>query len=316
MRRSTSSAIRRLMATSMILAAALPDRSAAAACCTSATSFGIGRLLAWEDWAAGLQLGHARSLGQWDSQGSLRWNGSDFSDGLTTAQAWAIVRLSDRLQLQAWLPVVVEDRHAADASGTRSQIAGGLGDAGAAVRLEILKIGEYQGLPSFAVTAGALAPTGKRVEETSPPLFAGATGRGAWGGSLAIEAEYAFLPWFVRLDAATTAYLPFRRSDTGARQQYGPLFQASLSTGWEVVPDGLVLAVAATGEWEAPISIDGVRIPRSSARSYALATSLAWRFDPRWTLVGIVTNNVWPDGAGMNRDARLGLTLGLRHGHF
>lgn len=295
-----------------LVATALPQRASAAACCVSATSFGVGRLLAWEDFAVGLQLGHARSLGQWDSGGSLRWNGRDFSDGLTQAQAWAILRLHDRVQLQAWVPLVVNDRR----SGAQSQISGGLGDAGAAVRWELLEIGEYQGLPSFAVTAGALAPTGRRVEETSPPLFAGATGRGAWGGSLAVETEYAFLPWFVRLDAGATGYLPFRRADTGARQRYGPLLQAALSTGRELLPDVLVAAVALTGEWEAPITMDGVTVPRSRAYSYALAASLAWRVEPRWTITGTVNNTVWPDGAGMNRDARLGFTLGVRHGHF
>jgi hypothetical protein len=310
---SHCSRIRFLLTASLLAAAAaLPQRSSAAACCVSATSFGVGRLLAWEDYAVGLQLGHARSLGQWDSRGSLRWNGSDFSDGLTQLQAWGILRVHDRVQAQGWVPVVVNDRR----SGSQSQIAGGLGDAGAAARFEVLKIGEYEGLPSFAVTAGALAPTGKRVEETSPPLFAGSTGRGAWGGSLALEAEYAFLPWFVRVDAGATGYLPFRRTDTGARQQYGPVLQAALSTGRELLPDVLVAAVALTGEWEAPITMDGATVPRSRAYSYALASSLAWRVDPRWTLVGSVTNTVWPDGAGMNRDARLGFTIGVRNGHF
>jgi hypothetical protein len=266
----------------------------------------------WEDAAVGLQLGHARSLGQWDASGSLRWNGSDFSDGLTTVQTWGILRVHDRVQLQGWVPVVLNDRRSAG----QSQLAGGLGDAGAAARFEVLKIGEYLGLPSFAFTVGALVPTGKRVEDTSPPLFAGATGRGAWGGSLAIEAEYAFIPWFVRAEGGATAFLALRRSDTGQEQRYGPDLQASLSTGRELLPDVLVVALALTGEWEAPIVTGGEAVPRSRARSYALAGSLAWRFDPRWTLTGAVTNTVWPDGAGMNRDARVGFTFGVRHGHF
>jgi outer membrane putative beta-barrel porin/alpha-amylase len=289
-----------------------PRRASAAACCVSATSFGVGRLLAWEDAAVGLQLSHARSLGVWDASGALRWNGSDFSDGLTTTMAWGIVRVVDRVQLQAWIPYVVNDR----ASSGETQVAGGIGDVGAAARVEVLKIGEYVGLPSFAFTAGALAPTGKRIEETSPPLFAGATGRGAWGGTLAIESEYAFLPWFVRADAGLTAFLPFTRSDTGQEQQYGPILQASFSTGRELVPDVLVAALAVTGEWQSALKLDGATVPDSEARSLSLAASLAWRFDPRWTVNASVNNTVWPDGAGENRDARLGFTLGVRRGHF
>lgn len=292
--------------------AAVPRPASAAACCISATSFGVGRLLAWEEFAVGLQLGHARSLGQWDAGGSLRWNGSRLSDGLTTAQAWGIVRVHDRVQLQGWLPAILNDR----ASGGQSQLAGGLGDTGAAARVEIVKSGEYQGLPSFAFTVGMIAPTGKRVEETSPPLFAGATGRGAWGGSLAIEAEHAFLPWFVRAEGGVTAWLPFRRADTGQEQQYGPLVQASLSGGRELVPDALVAALAVTGDWEFPLTIAHQAVPRSRARSLALAGSLAWRVHPHWTLTGVLTNTLWPDGGGMNRDARVGFTLGVRYGHF
>lgn len=289
-----------------------PRWVAAAACCVSATSFGVGRLLVWEDWAAGLQLSHGRSLGQWDSRGSLRWNDPGFSDGLSQAQGWAIVRLGERLQLQGWLPFVVNDRR----SASQSQVAAAPGDAGAALRYEPVKIGEYQGLPSLAITAGAVAPTGQRVEETSPPLFAGTTGRGAWGGTVAVEAEYAFLPWFARLDAGASAFLPFRRPDTGTLQRYGPLFVTSLSAGRELLPDVLVLAVAVTGEWQGPVVLDGSATPGSRAFSYTLAGSLSWRADPHWTLVGGVNNTVWPDGAGMNRDARVGFNLGVRHGHF
>lgn len=294
------------------LAAATPRPARAAACCVSATSFGVGRLLAWEDAAAGLSVSHARSLGQWDSRGSLRWNASDYSDGLTTTQLWGIVRAQERVQLQGWVPFVVNDRRSAG----QSQLAGGLGDLGAAARVEVVKIGEYQGLPSFAFTVGGFAPTGRRPEDTKPPLFAGTTGRGAWGGSLAAEAEYAFLPWFVRLDGGVTGYLPFRRSDTGQTQRYGPILQSSLSTGLELVPDVLVAAVALTGEWESSIVISGDAVPGSRARQYGVAGSLAWRFDPRWTVTAGVNSNVWPDGAGQNRDARVSFTLGVRRGHF
>jgi hypothetical protein len=149
----------------------------AAACCSSAASGGVGRLLIWEDFAVGLQLGHARSLGQADASGALRWNPAGFSDGLTQAMPWAIVRLHERVQVQGWAPVVLNDR---TSDGTR-QLAWGFGDVGGAARFELLSIGEYLGLPSLAITTGFVAPTGRRVEQTRPPLFAGTTGRGAWG---------------------------------------------------------------------------------------------------------------------------------------
>jgi hypothetical protein len=94
------------------------------------------------------------------------------------------------------------------------------------------------------------------------------------------------------------------------------MLQVSLSTGRELVPDVLVAAVALTGEWEGSSVSAGHHVSGSAARQYDVAGSLSWRFDPRWTVNATVTNNVWPDGGGQNRDARIGFTLGVRRGHF
>jgi|GEM_PF-1029764 len=284
----------------------------AAPCCVSATSFGVGRLLLWEDFAVGLQLSHARVFGEWSPDGRLRRHPSGYYEGLSTAQPWGIVRLHERVELQGWVPVTVNDRWSREAR----QVAGGLGDIGMASRVQVLAIGEYVGLPSFAVTLAGLAPTGRRVEQTSPPLFAGTTGRGTWTGSVAIEMEYAHLPWFVRLDAALAAFAPFTRPDTGQRQKYGRLLTAGLSGGREIVPDRLVLALALLGEWQGPIELDDLTLPRSRAHLYTLATSLSWRSSPHFTWIGILSNTIWPDGFGSNRDARLALNLGARYGYF
>lgn len=294
------------------LLTSIPAVASAAACCMSATSFGVGRLTIWEDAAAGLRLGHARSLGQYGPDGHLQLNAGGYHAGVTTVEPWAIVRLHERVQLQAWTPIIVEDRE----QGATRQVAGGLGDAGAAVRTELVTIGQYQGLPSLAFTVGALAPTGRRVEETSPPLFAGTTGRGAWGATLAVESEYAQLPWYVRVDLGAGYSFRFRRPDTGATQRYGPTAQAALSFGRELISGTLVASAAVTASWEWPLRLDGVVMPDSRSRSLGLAASLSWSVDAHWTLVGTFTNDAWPFPAGANRDARTGVTLGVRHGFF
>jgi hypothetical protein len=200
--------------------------------------------------------------------------------------------------------------------GSQSQVVGGFGDIGGAVRYEAASIGEYQGLPSLAVTIGGLAPTGRRPEQALPPLFAGTTGRGSWGVSLGLESEYAFLPWFVQFNAAASYFFPFQRPDIVAREQYGPLLQAGLSGGREIVPDAFVLALALFGEWESSTRMDGLVTPGSQAFSLSAAGSASWRLDGHWTLTGVLNNTMWPSGLGTNRDARIGFTLGGRYGFF
>lgn len=290
----------------------LPRPALPAACCVSATSFGVGRLLIWEQFAVGLQVGHARSVGQWDARHALRWHAADLADGLSLLQPWGIVRLHERIQAQAWLPLLLNDRRSAG----ESQLAGGLGDVGLGARFELLAIGQYAWVPAVAVTVAALGPTGRRVEQTRPPLFAGTTGRGTWGGSLALETEVAFLPWFVRLDASLSGFLPFERPDSGQRQQYGPLGRLMLSSGRELVPDTWVLALALLGEWEGRLRLDGEAVARSQAYLTTLSLALSWHVDQHWTAIATLANSIWPRGGGMNRDARLGLTLGVRYGYF
>jgi hypothetical protein len=295
-----------------LVATAMPRTAAAAACCISATSFGVGRLLMWEDFAAGLQIGHARIYGEWDSSGHLRRNPPGYSEGVSQALPWAIVRLHERVELQGWTPILINDRW----SARDRQIAGGFGDIGTALRFQVLAIGELEHLPSFAITAGGTAPTGRRVEQTSPPLFAGTTGRGAWGGSLAIESEYAFLPWFVRVEAGVTEFAPFERTDTMQSQKYGRLWRAALSAGREVIPDKVVAALALLGEWEAQLRLNGAKVPDSQSHLCSLAASLSWRVNPHFTLVSTIGNSVWPNGFGRNLDARIGATVGVRYGYF
>jgi hypothetical protein len=312
-KRPTARRALRTAAAAVAIATALtPPAASAAACCISATSFGVGRLLMWEEAAFGVSVGHARLLGEFETSTAFRPYGAAYTEGLTSVQPWAIVRVHPRIQLQAFVPVLVNDRE----GGGQRQVSGTVGDIGAAARFEFTAIGEYLHVPALALTVGVVAPTGRRVEATSPPLFAGATGLGAWQGALGLEGEYAFLPYFVRLNVGGSGFAPFTRADTGQRQVLGPLVQVAAATGREVVPDKVVVAASLQFDWQADAWLDSVRAPSSQASQFTVSLSVAWRVRPHWTLTCSAYDTAWPDGLGRNRDGRVGLSIGARYGLF
>jgi len=81
-----------------------------------ATSFGVGRLLVWEDFAIGLSLGHRARAGRVGRAREPSPQPPGYSEGITRAQLWMIVRLHERVQAQAWAPVLVNDRWSDDLS--------------------------------------------------------------------------------------------------------------------------------------------------------------------------------------------------------
>ena len=287
-------------------------RAEASACCGSATVFGVGRLLLWERAAFGVQVGHVRMLGNYGAKAAYYPNASSYSEGLTSFIPYAIVRVHDRIQLQAWVPVLVNDRRQAELS----QVSGMVGDVGFGARFELLAAGAKRYAPGVALLTLVEAPSGRRIESTEPPLFAGTTGLGAWAATLNLELEGVFAPGFLTLVAGVTGYAPYYRSDLNAHQLYGPRVRAALIGGAEFVPNVLVGALSLQFEWQNAIYLRGEAAPDSSSSRLVLAASLSWRVAPHWTLLFAAQSSVWPAGFLRNTDARAGVTIGARYGLF
>lgn len=283
----------------------------AAACCTSATVFGVGRLLVWEDAAAGLQLGASNGFGRWSPQGEWRSLGEDRRELELSASAWAIMRLGQRWEAQARVPVLINVRRSDDVGA----VGAGVGDVLLGVRYELVSLGEYLELPAVAFTAGLLAPTARREEASRLPLGADATGRGVWEGSVSVAVEQTWSTWFARLDAGGRVSLPFRRSDRALSQRYGPGLTLALSGGRELRP-GLTAALLVQHEREGRLTLDGVPVDDSSSWGVSASAAVSWRFRPHWTLQAAITSDVFASGWGDNRPGQLSTTWGIRYGHF
>lgn len=292
--------------------ACLPTRARAAACCTSAAVFGVGRLTVWEDAAFGVRTGVSDGLGLWRSDGSWSRYPDGYADLEGRAEAWALVRASDRLQFFLRAPGVVNHR----AAGALSEWGGGLGDGQVGGRYELVGVGEYLELPAIAVSGSVLLPTGRRAEDVTTPLGTDATGRGVWGAALALEVEHNLAPWFVRLDAGVRATLGFTRSDLGVVQRYGPGVTAALSGGRALEGDRVVLAVLVQFDHEGALQLGDRVIDSSSSRALTASLACSWRLHPHWTLQSSLSTGVLADQLGANRPGQVGFVIGVRHGVF
>lgn len=302
----------RLLAAFVVVGVCLWTQVAhAAACCSSATVSGVGRLLVWENAAAGITLGASTTLGRWGPDRSWRPYPAEYRERELAPSAWGIVRLSERVELQAKVPWIINIRSSGDTTATGH----GAGDALLAGRYEITGVGEYLHIPAIALTAGVLLPTGRREEDALRPFAADATGRGAWEGSLALSVEQTWKTWFLRLDAGARASLPFKRPDRDVTQRYGPGASIALTGGKEVLP-GLSLALVVDDSHEGVIHLGGERVEGSSSHGLAATGAVSWRFLPHWTAQAALTCGVYTSGFGANRAGRFTTTWGLRYGFF
>ncbi|MFZ5443780.1 MAG: hypothetical protein ACOZQL_27490 [Myxococcota bacterium] len=304
---------RRLSLLASVLLLLAPGVASAAACCMSASVVGVGRLKIWEDGAGGLTTGWSHGTGRWSSTGTFKPFSAGLLEDELRVEAWAMVRLHEAWQLSARVPWVVGIR----AAGETSSVGTGPGDVGAAIRWEPVPIGAWENLPGIAFSLGVTGPTGRRPEQATDALGASSTGRGVWSASLAVALEYAWLPWFVRLDAGFVYNAPFLRTDLGVWQTFGPGVQAAFSGGRELFGDKLVLAGSLRFEHEFPLTLYGQTVAQSDINALSLALSAAWNLTPHWTATLALSSDVLGRlGVGMNREERWGATLGVRHGFF
>ncbi len=300
----------RLSLVAVVAALVIPTRAEAAPCCMSATAFGIGRLLIWEDFALGLRTSLAPGLGDWGGDGQWEpWDG--YSETEWRSELWALAGIDHRASIFLRVPAVMLSRSAPGTSDT----GGGLADLSLGLRYELLSIGELLELPAIALTFAVLAPTGRATEDSRSPLGADVTGRGAWVLSAGLSFEVTDLPWFVRLDAGVSVPLPRERADLGRDQRTGVSLDFALSGGIEVAPQ-VVISLAPRLSWTDDTRLDEEVVANTSRLEMGVGVAGSWRFDPHWTLQASLDTPLMFDDLGRNQTGRLMTTLGIRYGSF
>lgn len=303
-------ASRPLFAAALLVAAVASPPANAAACCMSATAFGVGRLLIWEDFAVGLRTSVGGGVGAWDADATWRPYG-DYAETLWRSELWGMVALSRRASAYARLPVLATSRRA----GAQSDVGGGLADVSVGLRYELLAIGEYVELPAIALTLAVVAPTGRATHAARTPLAVDVTGRGAWALAAGVSLELTRMPWYGRLDLGATVPLPAERPDLGVSQRFGPELAVELAGGVELAPS-VVATLVLRFAWHAELTLDGRSVAGSSRRDLGALLAASWRFDPHWTLQLGVDTSFFADHLGDNLPGLVTGSFGLRYGHF
>ncbi len=288
------------MSRALALAVLLVAGSArAAACCASATSFGVGRLLAWETAAVGLSLAGTSSPGAWDLRGA--WQDGRGVDRDARASLYGLLKLTERWSAWGRVPGLASQR----VGGTVTEEGGGLGDAELGARWDVLQLGQIEDAPAVALTFGLGLPTGRTVTEAGGLLGAGATGRGLWAPTVGLALEQVAPPWFARLDVGLAALLPRAVADPGVRAQ------AQVSAGRELT--STVVASVAAG-----VSVEHFYSAFSSDAATAvepsLQASLSWRFLTWWTVVASGSAGAFVPHLGLSTQGRLSASVALRRG--
>lgn len=287
-----------------------PSGAHAAPCCMSATAYGVGRLLNWEDFAVGLNTSFASQLGHWGADGQWR-DLAGATDREWRAELWGLAAVNERTSLFVRVPSLMLQRSGAEIE----ESGGGIADVSAGVRYELLSIGEYLELPAVAFTFSVLAPTGRATDRSERPLATDVTGRGAWVLSAGASIELTRLPWYMRLDVGASVPLPQERPDLGMTQRLGPSVDVALAGGVEVARN-LVFSLVPRLMYGGQTVFDGQPQDHTEHLEMGVGLAASWRFSPHWTVQAGLDGPLAFDQWGRNQQGRLVTTLGLRYGHF
>ncbi len=283
----------------------------AGACCMSSALSGVGRLRNWEKFAVGVRSGGLFEMGQWDTKAEWRGYGSDYLAHEWRSEVWGLVGVHRQISLFARVPWSLNHRRVGDQEAWD----GWFGDIQGGARFDLIRVGQHPHIPALALIVGVQAPTGRATHTSRQSIGADVTGRGAWVLSAGAVLEKTFYPLFLQLDIGVQIPLPAERADLGVMQRFGVGVPLVLTGGIEMAKT-VVLALHLRFLWEDDLTLGERRIVESSRVDVGASASLAWSFDPHWTLQVLVDSGVFVSQMGRNQPGRLFASLGLRYGFF
>lgn len=283
-----------------------PVRDARAqACCAGSGAVTPGRLGLHEVALVGAQLHAGDVLGSYDVAGHYLATPSNASELDLEQDLFAAVRFLERGQAAVLVPLVETRR----TSGDVTDFGGGVGDVNVNVRYDFTLAGASRFIPGIAALGGVTAPTG--VPPDAPnlgPLAAGATGIGAWQGTVGVATEQTFGPWLV----GASAYFAQRTARTvgsgsaAVHERLSPQWTALAAVAY-VWPSEFAMALSASFQAEGNATIDGVEAVQTARRQPTLTLGAVFPVTDTLRLQASLFDNPPVSGLGMNQPAAAGV---------
>jgi hypothetical protein len=279
----------------------------AQACCAGSGAVTPGRLGLHEDALVGVQLKAGDVLGSYDVTGHYLAAPSDASELDLEQDLFAAVRFLNRGQVAVLVPFVETRR----TSGDVTDFGGGIGDINLNARYDFTLAGASRFVPGFAALVGVTAPTGVPPDAANlGPLAAGATGIGAWQGTVGVAVEQNFGPWLV----GASAYVAQRTARTvgsgpaTVHERLAPQWTALAAVAY-VWPSEISLALSASYQAEGDATIDGADAAQTARRQPTVTLGGVLPVTDTLRLQGSLFDNLPISELGQNQTAAVGMLI-------
>jgi hypothetical protein len=279
----------------------------AQACCAGSGAVTPGRLGLHEEALVGVQLKAGDVLGSYDPAGRYSAYPSDGSELDLEQDLFAAARFLRRGQVAVLVPLIETRR----TSGNLTDFGGGIGDINVNVRYDFTLAGESRLVPGIAALVGITAPTG--VPPDAPnlgPLDAGATGIGAWQGTLGVAAEQVFGPWLV----GASAYVAQRTARTvgsgpaAVHERLAPQWTLLAAVAY-VWASEISLALSASYQAEGDATINGADSPQTARGLPTVTLGAVFPVTDTLRIQGSIFDNPPISSLGQNQTSDVGALL-------
>jgi hypothetical protein len=252
----------------------------------------------WESFAVGLRSQFSHELGFYDDGGLYEASDPDTLDQQMRLDAYTLVGTSENGAVFVVIPWLFPrvDR------GGGLNMGSDISDIQIGYRHQIIAIGEYEEIPSLALTGSILVPTG--TPKSKGTKAHEVTGRDMVALMAGASLEKTWMPFFLQLNLGASLLFNQVRTWGKTPEPIGSSYQVALATGMEIT-NNLVASLMGNFTYET-----------QSKWKTEVGAALSWRIDPHFTVQVNGNSNLFLNKTGANWPGNVSYGFGIRYGYF